>query len=393
MKKLFLITLLAFAALTLPAKNILSNDGARQAIYGAVNQAVEPLKLGKSKFGNKSVAVYIKDKKYSFLTDYLKKILLDAELKSVTGKDEEMWLKIIKEIEAHKRMDDILDPATKAKFGKLQATLIILRCEVRVFDFDKENGRYYTEVLLIATEVETGRDLWSGLFTNRYYLGKDVEGIVALDDDLRAILKKNFDNAQKSLTAPQIISKMKNIQTVTVIPLGGDIGNYITSLAKAMITKTHLIAQNTDIPSRPQVRATIRDGKLKSDAILFGSVRALYKTSPEITPDRYARKMLTKQKMVAEIQLSIENAKNGNIFWEDAIQVDENITTSRPMTDEEIQKYGAGITEIINRQFRDHIATNYLSYLKYAGIAIGIFLLLILLLIGIKAVISSNNVR
>ena len=186
---------------------------------------------------------------------------------------------------------------------------------------------------------------------------------------------------------------MKNIQTVTVIPLGGDIGNYMTNLAKAMITKTHLLAQSTDIPSLPQVRATVRDGLLKSDAVLYGSVRALYKTSPEITPDRYARKMVSKQKVLAEIQIFIENAKNGNIFWGDTIPVDENITTSRPMTDEEIQKYGAGVTEIIHRQFRDHIATNYLSYLKYAGIAIGIFLLLILLLIGIKAVISSNNVR
>ena len=209
MKKLFLVTLFAFAALTLAAEDILSNDGARQAIYGAMGKSVKPLKLNKSKFGNQPVAIYIKDKKYSFLTGYLKNILLNAGINCVTGKDEEMWQKAIQEIEAHKRMDDILDPATKAKFGKLQAPRIRLQCNVRVFDFDRKNGRYYTEVELIATEIKTGKKIWSGVYTNRYYLGKGVEGNVALDDELRAILKKNFENAQKSLTMPQIIGKMK----------------------------------------------------------------------------------------------------------------------------------------------------------------------------------------
>ena len=104
--------------------------------------------------------------------------------------------------------------------------------------------------------------------------------------------------------------------------------------------------------------------------------------------------MIITQKIFAKIQLFIEDAKTGNIIWADMITVNESIPpTSRPMTEEEIKKYDAGIMEVGSRQFRDHMATNYLSYLKYAGIAIGIFLLLILLLIGIKAVISSNNVR
>ena len=189
MKKLFLVTLFAFAALTLAAEDILSNDGARQAIYGALDKAAEPLTINKKKFGNQPVAIYLRDKKYSILSGYLKNILIKAGINCVEGKDDPMWQTVIKEIEAHKRMDDILDPATIVKFGKLQATRILLQCNVRVFDFDSKNDRYYAEVELIATEIKTAKNIWSGVYTNRYYLGKGVEGIVALDDDLRAILK------------------------------------------------------------------------------------------------------------------------------------------------------------------------------------------------------------
>ena len=66
---------------------------------------------------------------------------------------------------------------------------------------------------------------------------------------------------------------MKNVKSVTVIPLAGDIDHYMTNLAITALTRSGLAPRNPRIPTLSMVENIMRDKLLDSDAILYGAVR------------------------------------------------------------------------------------------------------------------------
>ena len=389
MKKIitFLLSIFTVFSAMANSNNFLADDNIRQAVYGALDNATESLK--NAPFGKAPIAILPLKTGHSVLAGRLKNILVKNGFVCVEGKEDPMWDEIMKEIEWDERKNDILDPKTIVKFGKLKAAKILFQCEIRVID--KNADRIYAEIELRATDIATKQILWGGTFANRYYIGKNVQGIISLDDELRQTLKKSFTEAKKSLTTPQVAGKLNNIKNITIVPLNGDIDSYMTQLATAMLTQTHLMPQNPHIPSLMQIRFTARDGLLKSDAILYGAIRALHKTKPETT--RSGKKMVTKHNIVAEIQLFIEDVKTGNILWGETITVKEPVVSERDLTAEELKQYRQKKIDAIPGDITEDVADNWKSYLKIIGIIIGGIAILLCIVIAIKAFFSFNNIR
>ena len=386
MKKFLVAFMLIFSAVAVSAANtmeFLANDDARQALYGALDKALPALK--NAPFGNRTVAILPMKIGHNILAGRLKDMLVKSGFVCVEGKEDPMWDEILKEIEWDERKDDILDPATIVRFGKLKAAHILMQCEIRVLD--KNTERVFAEIELRATDIATKRVIWGGTFTNRFYISKKVQGIIDLDFELRELLRKNFEKVQKSLNSSVTSAKFNNIKTVTVVPLSGDIDSYITELAAAMLTRTNLMPQNSHIPSLAQVRATSRDGLLNTDAVLYGSVRALHKTEPTECVEN--NKVIINYDVVAEIQISIEDAKTGNIIWSESLPVKENISSEREMTAEEIDELAKGLGSKIKLFFVEH----WLGCILTVVIIIVAAIVLRFAVALIKALIANNNIR
>ena len=387
MKKLLIFAVLIIFAFGASAGFSLSNEVERQAVYGALNQAAEALKS--APFGEKSIAVLPLKKEYRIFTGNLKNMLVNAGFTCVEEKSDRMWDAIIDEIAWDERKDDILDPATVVKFGKLTAAQILLQFDIRVIDRNAE--RVYAEIDLRATEIATARVLWGSTFAYRYYIGKDVNGIIDLSHELRMVLKKNFASALKSLKTPEFSGKFKNLGTITVVPVSGDIDGYVTGLSIEMLTQTDFKPQTPPIPSLSQVRATVRDGQLLTDAVFYGAIRALHKTPR--TTGRDGKLIVTEYDVIADIQLFIEDSKTGSILWSKTITMKETISEHRDMTPEELEKYRDEKFSAVPGDIAEEMVDNWQKYLKIAGWVLGGIILFALIIFGIKAFVSYNDVR
>lgn len=335
LKKFVAILMMFCAVCSLSAQINLAEDNIRQAIYGALNQTKSS--LAKAPFNNKTVAILpINGDKDSLILGYLKNILTAANLKCIEGKEDPMWAEIMKEIEWDQRKEDILDPQTIGKFGKLKAAQIVLYGKVRVLD--QNEARIYAEIELHATDITTKEHIWGGTFAYRFYQGQDIQGIIALDADLKNLLKKNFEEAKKSLQSPATAAKLDK-KTVVVVPLAGDIDSYITHLALEMLTDTTLLPKNPQIPSLSQIRAFARDGQMDAELVFHGAIRDLYrgKTSSKMyTNEKNEPFMEDKTDIYADIQLTVENLKTGIVLWSKTITLHEQIVKNRDhLTDAE----------------------------------------------------------
>ncbi len=387
MKKILLFFLLACSALGW-AQSIVDDDS-RQAVYGALDQAKAALKS--APFGNKTVAILpIPGDGSALLSGRLKNMLTQLGFTCIEGKDDPMWNEIIKEIAWDERKDDILDPATLVKFGKLKAAQILLYGKIRILD--KNADRIYAEIELHATDLATRQHVWGGSFACRFYKGKDMQGIVSLDGALRQLLKKNFEEAKKSLQSPEFAGKLGNVKTVSVIPLAGDIDQYMTGLAIEMLTQTNHAPKNPQIPSLSQIRAFARDGLAGSDAVFYGAVRDLRRTEP-VTKPAAGKKMQSTYTVNADIQLFLEDVKTGVILWSKTITLSEAFSSDRPMTSAELAQARQEKIGAVPDSIKEDVVDNWKSYALILGIILGGIVLVILIVIGIRAFSSYHDVR
>ncbi|MBQ9775993.1 MAG: hypothetical protein IJW17_08155, partial [Lentisphaeria bacterium] len=120
-------------------------------------------------------------------------------------------------------------------------------------------------------------------------------------------------------------------------------------------------------------------------------IRALHKTTPETT--RSGKKMVTKHDIVAEIQLFIEDARNGNILWGETITVKEPVVEERDLNAAELKQLRQEKIEAIPADITENVTDNWKYYLKVLGIVAAAIIALSLVVVAIKAVVSFNNVR
>lgn len=244
-----------------------------------------------------------------FALGILKNAATAAGLNCVEGKEDPFVQEIFKEIEWDERKDDILDPATLARFGKLKAPKLLMYGAVR--DATGGNGRAYAELEVHVSSIETKQHLWGQVFARRFYSAPDLVGLVEMDPDVRQLIRQSFERGIVSL---QSSPKLNNIQTVAIVPLAGDFDRFVTGLVENMISKTRLLPKQLDTATLGEARALLRDNPQAADAVLYGAVRDLSRKLLNRYPDR------DEFETSSAVQLTIQDAKTGNVLWSDLIE-------------------------------------------------------------------------
>jgi len=384
MKKL-LSLIFVLGLLPLFAQN-LADDDVRQAASDALVQAQKAMKS--APFGNRTVAILpFPGDSAGFFTGKLKNILTDLGFTCIEGKEDPMWDEIIREVAWDERKSDILDSSTLVKFGQLKAAQILLYGKIAAVDRNAE--RTYVEIELHATDLKTKQHIWGGSFAARVYKQKDVQGIISLDNNLRMLLKKNFEEAKNSLTLPEYAGKLNHVKSVAVTPLAGDIDEYLTGLAIEMLTATSHLPRHTKILSLAQLRDEAKNDPSVGDAVLYGAVRGLCRTDAKETAAADRKTMLETSTVTADVQLFIEDLKTGNILWSKTVTMSEPVTEERPMTAEEREK--------AHKEFREGIGDDSIEMLvnKWHLILLGIVGIVVLCFVGvfIKSYLKHRVVR
>lgn len=353
MKKL-LAVILSLALIPLFAQG-LGDDDVREAVSEALVQAQNALKT--APFGSKTVAILpFSGDTSGYFTGKLKNQLTSLGFTCIEGKEDPMWDEIIKEIAWDERKDDILDPDTLVKFGKLKAAQILLYG--KVVTINKSTERIYVEIELHATDLTTKQHIWGGTFAARIYKDNNIQGIISLDNNLRILLKKSFEEAKNSLVSPEYAGKLNNVKSVAVLPLAGDIDEYLTGLAVEMLTATRHLPKRPQIPSLSQIKTDAKSDQTIGDAVFYGAVRDLHRTMPEVkVADR--KTMHEISTVHADIQLFLEDLKTGNILWSKTITLAETITEDRPMTEEERIQARKEIREDLGDSLEDGLINHW----------------------------------
>jgi PBP1b-binding outer membrane lipoprotein LpoB len=383
MKKL-LAFILALGLIPLFAQG-LGDDDVREAVSEALVQAQSALKS--APFGSKTVAVLpFPGDTSGYLSGKLKNQLTSLGFTCIEGKEDPMWDEIVKEIAWDERKDDILDADTLVKFGRLKAAQILLYGKIA--RIERSTERIYVELELHATDLATKQHIWGGSFAARIYKGKDMQGIISLDNNLRMLLKKNFEAAKESLNSPEYAGKLNDVKTIAVLPLAGDIDEYLTGLAVEMLTATRHLPRRPQIPSLSQLRADVKSGSVVGDVVFYGAVRDLNRTKAET--QAVDRKTMQEVSTVhADIQLFIEDLKTGNILWSKTITLAETVTEDRAMSEEERVQARREIRE----GFGDSVEDSLINHWKIILLAVVGLVALCFLGVLFKTYLANRVVR
>jgi len=363
----------------------LSDDDVREAVSETLLQAQTAMKT--APFGSKTVAVLpFPGDKSGYFTGKLKNMITSLGFNCIEGKEDPMWDEIIKEIAWDERKDDILDPETLTTFGKLKAAQILLYGKVLALDRNEE--RIFVEIELHATDLTTKQHIWGGAFATRLYKGNDIQGIITLDNNLRALLKKNFEAAQESMVSPEYAGKLNDVKTIAVLPLAGDIDEYMTGLAVEMLTATRHLPKRPQIPSLSQLRVEAKADPAIADAVFYGAVRDLHRTKPE-TKTIDHKNLRETSTVCADIQLFLEDLKTGNILWSKTITLSETVSEERAMSGEERAQARKEFREDLGDSFVDMLVRHWKTILL---IIVGV---IVLFFLGafIKAYLANRIVR
>jgi hypothetical protein len=258
----------------------------------------------------------------------LKNAATGAGLTCVEGKEDPFFEEVAKEIAWDERKDDILDPATLAKFGKLKGAKLLMYAFIR--EMSAGPGRGYVELEVHVSSIETKQHLWGQSFARRFYSASELVGLVDLDPDVRQLVRTSFDRAATGL---KTAGKLKDTRTVAIVPLAGDTDRFITGLAESMVSKTQLMPKQLDTTTLGETRALLRENPQAADAVMFGAVRDLSRKTLASYPDR------TEYTIISAIQLTIQDTRTGNVLWSDLVEGQANYVTKLTWW-EMTRKYG-----------------------------------------------------
>lgn len=361
----------------------LTDPEINRAVDTALRDAVSAIKS--APFAGKTVSVIpLPSDKNGILAGKIKNLATAQGHVILEGQSDPMWQEIIKEISWSEQKDDILDQATIAKFGKLKGVQVLLYASVITVERNAE--RIYVQIALHATDIRTRQHIWGHSCAARLYTTPDFRGIISLDNNLRLLLKKNFDDALKSLKSPEFAAKLENTKNVTIIPLAGDIDGYLTGLAFETITHTgNLSARSTKVSTLSLFRDLNKNISTAKDAVLYGAVRDLRrKDEGSENTDDY--KIKNKSTVYADIQLFIENVNTGDILWSKTITLSETVYETRQMTNKEMNSHTLS-------KFHTMVASMFSFMIDHIGYILAGLAVLVAIIFGIKIFVSHKYIR
>lgn len=299
------------AALLMPfALSADSRIEVRQALQSAVEEAGQSLSKSVTERGKTISVLPIAGDQDRYVEGLLKNVVTASGLTYVEGRNDPFWNEVMDEVEWDERKEDMLDPTTIDKFGKLKSTQWLLYGNVREA---RDTGRMiYVELELHLSSIETKQHIWGDLVAQRYYREEGVTGIIDLDTELRNTLRKMLSDATASLQAS---ARLQSIGRVAIAPVAGDIDGYIRSLSEDMLAKTSLTPVRLTANTLGEIRQNLRDNPVSADAILTGAVRDLSRTLDSTQPLKEI------YEINAEVQLRIESVADGSVLWSDTFAV------------------------------------------------------------------------
>lgn len=130
----------------------------------AIDKTIEKIAadLGGTSFPEvKNVAVVpLRDDLDGYATSSLESRVTRSNYALFTRKDE-VWNKLLAEIEWGVRREDIMNPETVQKFGKIEGVDAILYGRIWDTDFNLGDARGRVKISVHLADVETGQMLWS----------------------------------------------------------------------------------------------------------------------------------------------------------------------------------------------------------------------------------------
>lgn len=309
MNKVCSVMLLGVCAVTMigaPSAQAFSDD-VRQALQMAAEDARSQLAASGLPRDQTISILPLAGDRNAYVEGLLKNAITAAGLTYVEGRQDPFWEEVMKEVEWDERKEDMLDPTTITRFGKLKSTQLLMYGTIR--SAGQDGQRVFVEIELHVSAIETKQHLWGTMLTRRFYLPGTVQGVVALDPDIRNVLNAALAKGSESLQGAQ---KLAAIRTVAVVPLAGDVDMYITQRATDILSRTHMSPKNLDISTLGEARQILRDRPEQADAVLYGALRDL---SMRLVREEIMR---TTFEISAEVQLTIQ-AANGEVLWSDTV--------------------------------------------------------------------------
>ena len=312
MKKCIVAIVAAFAAVAASRAAIDANELAELALKDAVADATSSLAAAAKIPAKEPVAVLPFADGGAGVVGLLKNALVSAGKTCVEGKEDPAWNEILKEIAWDERREDILDPATLDKFGKLKsARYLMYGCVRRV----ASSERYVlVELELHVSSISTKEHVWGGTFVRRHFApGAEPDGAIDIPAEVRLAL---VDGVKAKVAASLAKSaKLGSVGKVAILPIAGDLDQYAEGLFRDVLSKSSVTPVNLDVRTRAEARFAMREGGGKGDAIAYGALRDLSAKVVETKP--------TGEKTCAatmELQLWIEKAATREIVWSDTVQ-------------------------------------------------------------------------
>ena len=289
------------------------------AIKDAVNDAKASFAGSPKIPSDKAVAIlpFAADKS-GRIVGLLKNALTDSGKTCVEGKEDPIWEAILKEIEWDERKEDILDPATLDKFGKLKSAQYLMYGSVRRY---ATTERYVlVELELHVSCISTKQHVWGGTFARRYYApGMDPDGEVNIPDEVRkAVITGIRAEIGKSLAKS---SKLGAAKRVAMLPIAGDVDQYGAGLFRDVLSASAMTPVNLDVATRAEARFALREGPGPADAIAYGALREVGAklVATQVTGEKT-------YSAIMEMQLWIEKGATREILWSDTVQFSKEFT-------------------------------------------------------------------
>ncbi len=290
------------------------------ALKDAVNDAKASLAAAKQIPSDKAVAILpFAGDKSGKIVGLLKNALTDAGKTCVEGKEDAMWNEILKEIEWDERKEDILDPATLDKFGKLKSAQYLMYGFIRSL---AATPRYVlVELELHVSCIATKQHVWGGSFVRRHYApGADPDGKIKIPDEVRkAIIDGIRAEIGKSLA--KSATKLGAVKRVALLPIAGDDDQYGAALFRDVLSASSVTPVNLDVTTRAEARFALREGPGPADALAYGALR-------DVNAKRVETQVTGKETYSAmmEFQLCIEKGATREILWSDTVQFSKEFT-------------------------------------------------------------------
>lgn len=324
----------------------------RQALHLAMEDARQALAESGLPHGQTLSVLPLQNDSDRYVEGLMKNAVTAAGMTYVEGREDPIWDDVLQEIEWAERKSDILDESTLTRFGRLKSTQLLLYGAVR--EASSANNRVFVELEMHVSSIETKQHLWGRVFTQRFYLPGEVQGIIAMNEAVRALLKEALAPVAASLVENP---KLAAIRSVAIVPLSGDIDGYVTGLVQDTLSRTPLYPKDLDLQTLAEARLLLRGQPDLADAVLYGAVRDLYRERHQETFDTDV------YKMHAELQLRIQDANTGEVLWSDTLAA------------EAFDAEAGGVVSVIMAYLRDRPA---------AAIAVGG--VLILTFVGLRLV-------